>query len=723
MRQKNYTLNDIEKILTWIPPLFILILVILSVLITRIVIEHREESEVALQTQKEYYAQQSHLNNFIAAVNQRISDGLADVQKELKRNVHTLEGIHAGLGCCQNVKALKPYIDKMEQKRHIQFVIFDLNLTILYGKEQLSKIENLIFNKHNNPELLKITTMYILSQGRHSSLSWKNDLDKTIQLSYFDQSTPDCFYIGAFSRIDDLNHLALQRFEAAVRTGELTPDGYSFYLSDHVNSRVFNLHDHQQWHPLASLDPTAHSQTLRQYLLTIGISQTDNSLAKQIENIHQAHANERARIVSAIILMGSMLMMFAWLFSTYIKRVFSIYSTRMHYTSLRIKRLKERYELAIIASNDGLWDTNFKTKKTYFSKKWLDILGYRLGEVASFEAWLELMHPDDRQHVLATIDHHKQEHHTHPIICEYRMRTWSGDYIWMLGRGKVFWDDDERPLRLLMMSMDISEQKEASSKLTEIVQKEIVKNQEKQKLLIQQNKLAAMGEMIGAIAHQWRQPLNNITLILHFIRDNADNDAFTRSMLETYVARAKKQIDYMSETIDDFRDFYKPSKYKTVFDIRKAIASTLSIMESPLEKNGIDVSLEGESFTLEGYENEFRQAILNIFANAKDAIASQQQKQGTFRGKINIQLDSNRITVYNNGGTVSDEVLERMFEPYFTTKFEDKGTGIGLYMTQTIIEHNMHGKITAKNRDQGVCFTIQFHHEEGTHDQYTRTSV
>jgi PAS domain S-box-containing protein len=723
MHRKTYTLSDIEKMLTWIPPIFILVIMVLSIVVTQVVMDHRQESEIALLTQKQYYTQRNHLDNYIAAVNRHIADDLSAVQKELKRSVHTLEGIRIGLGDDHDIQTLEPYMHAMEQAKRIQFVLFDRNLTILYGRNQLAKIEALIFNKYNDPELLKITMLYILSQGKNSSLSWKNDLDKTIQLSYFDRNVPEGIFVGAFSRVDDLRSITLQGFETAMRTGEFAPEGYRFYLYDHSKHRVFNLHHQHRWRPLASLDSHAHSRTLDRYFLSIGISAIGNPLAGQIDAIHQTYANKQARAITIIVLVGVVLMVFAWLFSGFIKRIFSIYNMRVHHTSMRIKRLKERYELAIIASNDGLWDTNFITKKTYFSQKWLDILGYRPGEIASFEAWLELMHPDDRQRVLATIDRHKQEHLTHPIFCEYRLRTRAGNYIWMLGRGKVFWDDDGRPLRLLMMSMDISEQKEASDKLAEMVRKEVAKNQEKQKLLIQQNKLAAMGEMIGAIAHQWRQPLNNITLILHFIRDNADNEAFTRPMLEEYVARAKKQIDYMSETIDDFRNFHKPSKNKALFDVRDAIASTLSIMETQFEKNAIDVSLEGDSFGLDGYENEFRQAILNILTNAKDAIVHQQENHAGFRGKISIVLDSNRITVYNNGGTVSDEVLDRMFEPYFTTKFEDKGTGIGLYMTQTIIEHNMHGDITVANKDQGVCFTIQFHHEEGAHDQYTRTSV
>jgi signal transduction histidine kinase len=219
--------------------------------------------------------------------------------------------------------------------------------------------------------------------------------------------------------------------------------------------------------------------------------------------------------------------------------------------------------------------------------------------------------------------------------------------------------------------------------------------------------MAAMGEMIGAIAHQWRQPLNNISLILHFIRDNAKDPSFVAEKMDDFVNRAKIQIEYMSNTIDDFRDFYQPSKEKADFCVSEAIEATLTIMSTQIDKNSIEVSIEGKPLVVNGYENEFKQAILNILSNAKDAIVAKKAQKGTFQGKIDITIVEDTIRIYNNGGFADADVLDRMFEPYFTTKFEDKGTGIGLYMTKMIIENSMGGEIAAKNIDEGVQFTIK----------------
>jgi PAS domain S-box-containing protein len=710
-RKKNYTLHDIETLLTYIPPFFILALIALLIAIAYTITSHRAASDIALLTQKQQHADQNRLDVYIRKIRKQINTDFSQVQERLKRSVHLLSGIHQGITPPVTLKKLLPFMRRIERNNESRFVIFDKDFTLWCGQEQLKKIENLIFNRQHSPTLLRITMMYILSQGHHSALSWENDLDKTIQLSYFEQ-TDDGLFLGAFSQVGDMRSITRQAFADAIAAERSSaPAGYHFWLYDHAQERIFNWNNRARWQIQHAFDSSAHHQQLSHFFLSVGI--------RHEGNIAQQGFSEIIIVIVVIVIIGIIMLLFSWLFSNLIKRVLKKYNLQLMHTNARLRRLKERYELAVIASNDGLWDTNFKTGNTFFSHTWLEVLGYRTGEINSFNAWVDLLHPDDRERIIYALDEHKRQKQAQHLVSEYRLRTRSGEYLWMLGRGKVFWDDDGQPLRLLVMSMDISEQKETSKKLEELVQKEVAKNQEKQKILVQQNKLAAMGEMIGSIAHQWRQPLNNITLILHFIRDNIDNEAFSRDTLAHYVSRAKKQIDFMSDTIDDFRSFYHPSKTKAPFDAAEAIDSTLSIMQAQLDKAEINILRTGETFTIIGYENEFRQAILNILANAKDAILQKQSRTPSLKGKIHIKFGANRITLYNNGGSVSPKVLERMFEPYFTTKFEDKGTGIGLYMTRSIIENNMDGTLVAKNRKRGIEFAIQFHSEKPPHKEAT----
>ncbi len=711
MHRRIHTLSEIEKILMYVPPLFILLLMFLSIVTAHLVIDHRLESRIALLKQKERSTRQQHLDHYLETVHRQITADRSRVQQRLQRNLHLLEGVYRGLGAPKPLPRLRPFIHEMERADPVTVVLFDAHYTLLYGQKQLEKIAHLIFNnRHPDPSRLTLTMMYILSQGKHSALSWKNDLDKTIQLSDFERigTGDDALFFGVFSRVDDLRSITLDALMESVSDPTLAPKGYYFWLYDPIGHRTFNRQHRGAWNPTLRLEAAQGLHTLGRLFLSVGIAQTGHQLARALEQIHQELTEKERYLIAIILAVGSLMLLFARTFSNMIRTILRRYSKRLKQAHARLQRLKERYELAVIASNDGLWDTHFKTGKTFFSQKWLDILGYKPGEIQSFDAWLSLIHPEDTPQVLEALEAHKTTPQKGHLICEYRLRTRSGAYLWMLGRGKVFWDEAGDPNRFVMMSMDISEQKETSARLTRLVEKEVAKNQEKQKLLIQQNKLAAMGEMIGSIAHQWRQPLNNITLILHFIRDNIDTPDFTRPMLDHYVQRARKQITFMSETIDDFRDFYQPSREKTIFDIGEAIGSTLAIMETQFDKNSIKVKLLGDSFAIEGHKNEFRQAILNILANAKDAILLRREEEPELEGEIRIQFGTHRVTLSNNGGPASAEVLERMFEPYFTTKFEDKGTGIGLYMTRTILENNMQGEIVATNTDDGVAFTITF---------------
>ncbi len=254
---------------------------------------------------------------------------------------------------------------------------------------------------------------------------------------------------------------------------------------------------------------------------------------------------------------------------------------------------------------------------------------------------------------------------------------------------------------------DIKNMKLTEEQLRQKIAQEVEKNTTKDRILVHQNKLAAMGEMLGNIAHQWRQPLNNINLLVHFIRDSYQD--LSKEEMNSIIEDTKVQIDYMSQTIDDFRNFYQPNKDKINFDIKEAINRAINIIDTQFEKNGITTSIKGDSTKILNYKNEFEQVILNILNNANDAAMIKKQDRD-FSPNIDIFIktskNSIKIEISNNCGELPIDIIDRIFEPYFTTKFENQGTGIGLYMAKTIIEKNMNGKITVKNIKDGVVFTI-----------------
>jgi len=220
-----------------------------------------------------------------------------------------------------------------------------------------------------------------------------------------------------------------------------------------------------------------------------------------------------------------------------------------------------------------------------------------------------------------------------------------------------------------------------------------------QSLLLQQSRLASMGEMISTIAHQWRQPLTHLSYLFMNMKKKADNPGFVKSKLE----EGKAQIQYMSETIEHFSNFYNPSKEKSEFSIKEACDAAIMIASPSLKRAGIALTLEiKEDFRLFGNQNEFEQVILNIINNARD-ILTEREIQAPH---ISIMIDKNSIMIEDNARGIENKDLNKVFEPYFSTK--EKSDGIGLYIAKTIIEKELNGKLSVKNSKNGAIFTIAF---------------
>lgn len=258
--------------------------------------------------------------------------------------------------------------------------------------------------------------------------------------------------------------------------------------------------------------------------------------------------------------------------------------------------------------------------------------------------------------------------------------------------------------------------KTMNEELEKKVNEETEKRRKKEQILMQQSKMAAMGEMISAIAHQWRQPLNRVGIIIQDIQDAYEFGELNQTYINNNVEESFGQIQFMSETIDDFRNFFKPSKEYTTFNAVTAVNDVLSIVSAQLNSSSIRIEMhvtEGEAFSLKGYLNEFMHVVLNIINNAKDAILEARGKDNLAdnEGKISINISHEKdkviIRIIDNGGGIPEEVQERIFEPYFTTKGDSDGTGIGLYMSKVIIENNMNGKLFTNNIVNGAVFTIE----------------
>jgi PAS domain S-box-containing protein len=250
---------------------------------------------------------------------------------------------------------------------------------------------------------------------------------------------------------------------------------------------------------------------------------------------------------------------------------------------------------------------------------------------------------------------------------------------------------------------------ELNKYLEQRVAEAVLDSRKKDEILILQGRQAAMGEMIGNIAHQWRQPLNNLGLIVQELRMIYSRGEFSKEYLEGSVKKAMEWIAYMSKTIDDFSDYFKPSNRKMLFSVNQIVAKTVSLVEPSLKKIDIHVDvIENAKVDIYGYANEYSQVLLNILLNSRDAFQrcdSARDRVVTItignEGKVSV------VTVADNAGGIPEAIVDKIFDPYFTTKGPDKGTGIGLYMAKAIIEKNMHGRLTVRNVANGAEFRIE----------------
>lgn len=229
----------------------------------------------------------------------------------------------------------------------------------------------------------------------------------------------------------------------------------------------------------------------------------------------------------------------------------------------------------------------------------------------------------------------------------------------------------------------------------------------KKLLLIQQGRQASMGEMIGNIAHQWRQPLNALALVIQKIGFYHKRGLLDEKKIDDTIDKSMGLINGMSTTIDDFREFFNPNKTKELFSVHDAIEKAHTIVESAFASHTIEYALEmPDDIKIDGYKNEFSQVIVNLLNNAKDVLIEKAVSPAYIKIKATKDNDRLHVEVCDNGGGIPDSVIEKIFDPYFSTKEEGKGTGIGLYMSKMIIEDHMKGKLRVSNKGGGACFTI-----------------
>lgn len=280
-------------------------------------------------------------------------------------------------------------------------------------------------------------------------------------------------------------------------------------------------------------------------------------------------------------------------------------------------------------------------------------------------------------------------------------------FVWNFQRS----DASEFPAEVGLKTLQLDNERLILLSIRDISQRA---NAEKQ--LRQAQKMAAMGEMLGAIAHQWRQPLNTLSTYIASLQSAYHNQRINAEFVEKLTSAADAQIQFMSKTIDDFRHFFRPSKEKIAFDIAEAVESAIKLMQPQLKQSEIELRINAVAqqapLMVYGYQSEFVHVLVNILANARDAVEDKlKQDAASHTRLIEIFLSSDEnavlMQVRDHGSGIPEHLLGQIFTPYFTTKETSSGTGIGLYMAKIIVEKEMQGKLSAENVASGAQFNIR----------------
>ena len=422
--------------------------------------------------------------------------------------------------------------------------------------------------------------------------------------------------------------------------------------------------------------------------------------------------------------------------------IFLILKTRNQAIKLAnemISSLNNRLSLAADSAQIGVWDWLVPENQLIWDK-WMYVLyGVREEDFSSsYQAWQNGLHPDDKargDEEISLALRGEREFNT-----EFRVVWPSGEVRHIKANALVLRDAVGIPFRMIGVNYDITERKRSeelvheqavllelevaerqmaqealsvkqmqlealNNSLQERVSEALAELRQRDQMLISQSRQAAMGEMIGNIAHQWRQPLNALSMLLANIQMAYMYNEITADFMKGVIDKGNQLIQKMSTTINDFRNFFLPDKEAVSFSANSQINHALSLVEAGLNSQNIQIHLEAEcEMPLTGLPNEYSQVILNLLSNAREAIKENNIPEGIIKIRLFEREGFACAAVSDNGGGIPADVIDKIFEPYFSTK--EMGTGIGLYMSKMIIERSMNGTIEAHNIDGGAEFVV-----------------
>lgn len=297
--------------------------------------------------------------------------------------------------------------------------------------------------------------------------------------------------------------------------------------------------------------------------------------------------------------------------------------------------------------------------------------------------------------------------------------TLLADLAWDIAERKQA--EDELHVQTLQLEQEIAERQRAQEELSlkhrqleelnktleQRVENAVTELRVKDQLMFQQNRQAAMGDMVNNIAHQWKQPLNNLALIIQAMACDFNKGLLEPEAMESDSTKCLELIQFMSQTMDDFRSFFLIDRKKVPFGIRAGIERAVRLLSASFKKHAVSVTIDSAAeIQVTGYPNEFSQVLLNLLGNARDVFIEHSLAEPTITVQLFVEGGNAVVTVADNGGGIAPDIIEHVFNPFFTTK-EYGSSGIGLFMSKNIIEQHMGGKLSVCNSGDGASFRIE----------------
>ncbi len=362
-------------------------------------------------------------------------------------------------------------------------------------------------------------------------------------------------------------------------------------------------------------------------------------------------------------------------------------------------------KLAQESAGFGIWDYHFSSGKLLWDDWMLKLYGMERSDFQEdFQSWAKKLHAEDSEGTLEAFKKAVNGEKKYDIV--FRIHKTEGEVRYLGGKGVVLRNGEGEAVRMIGINYDVTD---------------IIKNEEELRernmAMIQQSRLAQMGEMISMIAHQWRQPLSAIAATGLHMKLGLELDADQLDDKEKRISFIAQSINSLNDigifvrnlttTIDDFRTFYKPDKRSLPVPLYQPIQKAFHMVHESLRSDNIVCDINcNEKIIVLVFENEIIQVLMSLLKNAQDNFKEKGIKSAEIYINCEIVGPDVMLSICDNGGGIKTDIISKVFDPYFTTKDEKNGTGLGLYMSKKIIEDHHHGTLTVENREKGCCFII-----------------